>query len=108
MFIVGINRTGTTFLHRLLARDPRFWTLRSYELAEPVVPDGDYAKAWTDADIRRARLLDVFIAAGFFESFAGAHHIDVDEPEEDLGLLRHTFLSWSNTNIYQVPRLTKG
>ena len=103
VFIVGINRTGTTFLHRLLARDPRFWTLRSYELAEPVVPDGDYAKAWTDADIRRARLLDVFIAAGFFESFAGAHHIDVDEPEEDLGLLRHTFLSWSNTNIYQVP-----
>ena len=39
----------------------------------------------------------------FFESFAGAHHIDVDEPEEDLGLLRHTFVSWSNTNVYQVP-----
>ena len=35
VFIVGINRTGTTFLHRLLARDPRFWTLHSYELAEP-------------------------------------------------------------------------
>ena len=103
VFIVGINRTGTTFLHRLLARDPRFWTLRSYELAEPVVPDGDYATAWTAADVRRARLLDVFVAAGFFESFAGAHDIDVDEPEEDLGLLRHTFLSWSNTNIYQVP-----
>jgi hypothetical protein len=103
VFIVGINRTGTTFLHRLLARDPRFWTLRSYELAEPVVAGGDYAKAWTDDDSRRARLLDVFVAAGFFESFAGAHDIDVDEPEEDLGLLRHTFLSWSNTNIYQVP-----
>ena len=103
VFIVGINRTGTTFLHRLLARDPRFWTIRSYELAEPVVPDDDYAKAWTDADVRRARLRDVFIAAGFFESFAGAHDINVDEPEEDLGLLRHTFRSWSNTNIYQVP-----
>ena len=103
VFIVGINRTGTTFLHRLLARDPRFWTLRSYELAEPMVPDGDYARAWTDADIRRARLLDVFVAAGFFESFAGAHHIAVDEPEEDLPLLRHTFRSWSNTNIYLVP-----
>ena len=103
VFIVGINRTGTTFLHRLLARDPRFWTLRSYELSEPVVPDGDYARAWTDADIRRARLRDVLVAAGFFESFAGAHHIDVDEPEEDLPLLRHTFRSWSNTNIYVVP-----
>ena len=66
VFIVGINRTGTTFLHRLLARDPRFWTVHSYELAEPVVPDGDYAAAWTDADTRRARLLDVFVAAGFF------------------------------------------
>ena len=103
VFIVGINRTGTTFLHRLLARDSRFWTLHSYELAEPVVADGDYAKAWTDADIRRARLRDVFVAAGFFESFAGAHDIDVDEPEEDLPLLRHTFRSWSNTNIYLVP-----
>ena len=103
VFIVGINRTGTTFLHRLLARDPRFWTLRSYELAEPVVPDGACAQAWTDADIRRARLMDVFVAVGFFESFAGTHHIDVDEPEEDLGLLRHTFASWSNTNIYQGP-----
>ena len=103
VFIVGINRTGTTFLHRLLARDPRFWTLHSYELAEPVVADGDYARAWTEADIRRARLRDVFIAAGFFESFAGTHELDVDEPEEDLPLLRHTFRSWSNTNIYQVP-----
>ena len=103
VFIIGINRTGTTFLHRLLARDPRFWTLRSYELAEPVVPDGDLARAWTDADKRRARLLDVFVAAGFFESFAGAHQLDVDEPEEDLPLLRHTFRSWSNTNIYLVP-----
>ena len=103
VFIIGINRTGTTFLHRLLARDPRFWTLRSYELAEPVVADGDLVRAWTDADIRRARLLDVFVAAGFFESFAGAHELDVDEPEEDLPLLRHTFRSWSNTNIYQVP-----
>ena len=35
VFIIGINRTGTTYLHRLLARDPRFWTLRSYELADP-------------------------------------------------------------------------
>jgi len=103
VFIVGINRTGTTFLHRLLARDPRFWTLRAYELAEPVVPERDLATAWTDADIRRARVLDLTVAAGFFEPFAGTHHIDVDEPEEDLFLLRHTFRSWTNTSLYHVP-----
>ena len=103
VFIVGINRTGTTFLHRLLARDPSFWTLRSYELAEPVVANGAYQEAWTDADIRRARLRDVFTAAGFAESFAGVHQLDVDEPEEDFGILRHTFAAWTNTNIYHVP-----
>ena len=31
------------------------------------------------------------------------HQVDVDEPDEDFGILRQTFASWSNTNIYQVP-----
>ena len=35
VFIVGMGRTGTTLLHRLLARDPRFQTLSSVELQEP-------------------------------------------------------------------------
>ena len=104
LFIIGINRTGTTYLHRLLSRDPRFWTLRGYELLEPVLTHGTYAEtAWTPADVRRLRLQDVVVAAGFSESFAGVHDVDVDEPEEDFGILRQTFASWSNTNIYQVP-----
>ena len=37
VFIVGINRTGTTLMHRLLSRDPQFWALRRYELTEPVL-----------------------------------------------------------------------
>ena len=104
VFIIGINRTGTTYLHRLLSRDPRFWTLRGYELLEPVLTNGTYTEtAWTPADVRRLRLQDVVVAAGFSESFAGVHQVDVDEPEEDFGILRQTFASWSNTNIYQVP-----
>lgn len=31
VFIVGIPRSGTTFLHRLLARDPSFATMRAWE-----------------------------------------------------------------------------
>lgn len=42
VFIVGINRRGTIFLHRLLARDRRFWALRLYELIRPVLPGGGY------------------------------------------------------------------
>ena len=36
VFIIGINRTGTTLLHRLMAQDQRFWTLRGYEYFQPV------------------------------------------------------------------------
>ena len=32
VFIVGINRTGTTLLHRLMARDTRFRVLRGFEM----------------------------------------------------------------------------
>ena len=54
IFILGINRTGTTFLHRLLARDLRFWTLRTYELIESVFPsDEDPSVTWTANDPRR-------------------------------------------------------
>ncbi|MCY3875952.1 MAG: SDR family oxidoreductase [Rhodobacteraceae bacterium] len=55
IFIVGINRTGTTFLHRLLSRDSRFWALKRYELTEPVLPNGEYSTvAGTIEDPRRA------------------------------------------------------
>ena len=35
VFIVGINRSGTTLMHRLMVRDKRFWALRMYELVQP-------------------------------------------------------------------------
>ena len=51
VFIAGINRTGTTFLHRLLSRDSQFWALRRYELTEPVLSTGEYGTvAWTARD----------------------------------------------------------
>jgi hypothetical protein len=46
IFIVGHWRSGTTYLHELLAADPRFWTPNTYEclapthflLTEPILP----------------------------------------------------------------------
>ena len=104
LFIVGINRTGTTYLHRLMARDPRFWTLRSYEYFEPVLASGDYAgiKCFRD-DPRRASAADALGASGIAEAFKGIHHIDIDEPEEDFPILRMTFSAWPPTTRYRVP-----
>ena len=104
VFIVGINRTGTTFLHRLLARDRQFWALRAYEYVEPVVPDGDYAAiAGTQRDPRRIKAADVFAAAGIVDSFAGIHHIALDEPEEDIPILRLSLKTWVFATRYRIP-----
>ncbi len=104
VFIVGINRTGTTFLHRLLSRDPQFWALRRYELTEPVLSSGEYgAVAGTVRDPRRARAEELMSATNIADTFAGLHRIDLDEPEEDFMLLRLAFASWVTLVEHHVP-----
>ena len=104
LFIVGINRTGTTFLHRLMARDPRLWTLQRYELTEPVLSTGEYATvARTVDDPRRSYLEELMDATGIADRFEGLHHIDIDEPEEDFPILRLAFSAWIDTIAYHVP-----
>ena len=104
VFIVGINRTGTTFLHRLLSRDPRFWALRRYELTEPVMSSGDYATvADTAEDLRRAYVEELMSATNVVDTLAGIHSIDVDEPEEDFMLLRLAFTTWVIIIAHYAP-----
>ena len=104
VFIVGINRTGTTYLHRLMARDSRFWSLRSYEFMEPVLSTGEYATiARTPDDPRRTRFREIIESSGIRETFAGIHHLDIDEPEEDFPVLRLAFAAWTLTVRYHVP-----
>ena len=104
VFIVGINRTGTTFLHRLLSRDPRFWALRRYELTEPVLPTGEYATvAGTADDPRRAYAKELLGATNVVDTLAGLHRTDIDEPEEDLWILWLTFSTWIFATAYHVP-----
>ena len=107
VFIIGINRTGTTYLHRLMSRDSRFWTLRFYELAEPVLDSGAYATvAGTAEDPRRALARDVIetmnnqLAASQLE---GIHDLQGDEPEEDFPILGYSFMSWIHTAWFHVP-----
>ncbi len=105
VFILGINRTGTTFLHRLMSRDPRFWALRTYELFTTVLPNADYASvAGTAEDSRRQFVQDYFEATNLQENFAGMHPFDVDEPEEDIKLLALAFASWTSNILRPSAR----
>ena len=104
VFIVGINRTGTTFLHRLLSRDPQFWALRRYELTEPVLSSGKYATvAGTAEDPRRAYAEELLGATNVVDTLSGLHRTDIDEPEEDLWILWLTFSTWIFATAYHVP-----
>ena len=104
VFIVGINRTGTTLLHRLMARDPRFWTLRSYECFEPAGPLGKGGgHTGGVGDLRRAALEDMFEAAGAVENYSGVHDLDIDEPEEDFPLMRLSFATWTTVVRFGLP-----
>ncbi len=105
VFIVGINRTGTTYLHRLMVRDSRFWALRSYEFTEPVLSPEQYATvAGTPEDPRREYFEELLEASGIREAFEGIHHLDIEEPEEDFPILRLAFAAWTLTVRYHVPR----
>ena len=104
VFILGMNRTGTTYLHRMLSRDSRFWTLKTYELVDSVLTDGDYAEvAGTDKDPRRTATQMYIELSDVRENMAGIHHIDLDEPEEELRLFVLAFAAWAMNVRYRIP-----
>ena len=54
IFVVGLPRTGTTFLHRLLSLDPFARAPKTYELFDPVPR---YPDDWKKDRKRRVKFL---------------------------------------------------
>ncbi len=104
VFIVGINRTGTTYLHRLMSRDQRFWALRGYEYTAPRLSKGEYATIGCTADDpRRAWVEDLLNSSDALELFEGVHDFNVDEPSEDFPILSMAFGSWTLIVRFRIP-----
>jgi len=92
LFIVGVPRSGTTFLHRVLANDSeRFTTMCLWELI--LAPSVTERRFW----LALARL-DGWVGAPFakllewgerhaFRGFDSIHRISLSDPEEDYFLL---------------------
>jgi hypothetical protein len=98
VFILGINRTGTTLLHRLLARGTRFWAPYPDEIAHPALPDGALAGAG-----RRRYADDLLTASGIITAMRGIHAVDTGEPEEEFALLEESFAAWTYPLRFCVP-----
>lgn len=104
VFIVGINRSGTTLLHRLMVRDKRFWALRLYELIQPVLPTGEYSTVLgTPDDPRLTRTEKAYRSFEIFEAMEGVHPVALDEPEEDFPIFKTAFSSWTYAAQFHVP-----
>jgi hypothetical protein len=103
--IAGLQRTGTTTLHRLLAADPAMRSLISWEALNPVPLEGEKPGEPT-ARINKAKLAEKGLAYLAPEFFA-IHPVEFDAPEEDILLLDLSFMTQSPEAIMQVPSYAK-
>jgi hypothetical protein len=102
IFVVGLPRTGTTALHRLLHADPRHQGLELWltEFPQPRPPRA----TWEHDPIFRA------MQSAFSEhhienpEFMGIHYMDATSVEECWRLLRQTGKSISYESLANVPR----
>jgi len=89
IFIVGLPRTGSTLLQRLLSRDLGARSLQTFEMMEPSAPEADDGPdPRVAAAARRLRVLEWAAP-----EFLTAHEVKVGEPEECVTLLQNTFVT---------------
>ncbi len=99
--IAGLQRTGTTMLHRLLAADPRARALLSWEALAPVPLAGE-GQGGSSKRRRNARLAERGLRVLAPEFFA-IHPVEADAPEEDVLLMDLSFASQAPEATLHVP-----
>jgi hypothetical protein len=101
LVIVGLARTGTTMLHRLLSRDPGLHSARWWEVRFPApFPGWD----WQGADPRIAAAHE---QVGWILAnqpvLAAIHPWDAEGPDEEIMLMEHAFLSHVPESSANLP-----
>ncbi len=100
IIVLGLPRSGTTFLHRLLAMDPAHRAVPWWELARPLPSPGSNGKSDRRRQIFQKKLRRLQKLTPDLDS---KHYTRVDTPEECIWLLASTFLSplfWALAPVY--------
>lgn len=101
ILIAGLQRTGTTTLHRLIAADPKVRSLMSWEALNPV-PLPNEVPGNPKKRIQQAKIAERGLAYLSPEFFA-IHPVEFDAPEEDVLLLDLCFMSQAPEATMHVP-----
>jgi hypothetical protein len=100
IFISGLPRSGTTFLHSLLAEDPANLAPRVWQLIHPY-PSKNPTSGRDDRLLRVSRQLRLF---GLLSpDFRRMHPIDAGSPQECSEITAHVFASLRFDSTYRIP-----
>jgi hypothetical protein len=99
VFITGMPRSGTTFLHRLILQDPATIAPRLFQLVYPYASQASLGatllKRWVSLQLTLFRLIAPELNA--------LHPVTVDSPEECTDITAHVFQSLRFDAMYRVP-----
>ncbi len=108
VFIIGMPRSGTTFLHNLLMFDPQFRAPRLWEIQDPVPPTDpgqDSTDAWSS---KYWRVLSMDLQLRVFQmlqpNLAAVHSVEASNAEECMPILAMDARSLLFNVLYYVPR----
>jgi hypothetical protein len=103
--IVGLMRTGTTRLHRLLGAGPAFQVAKWWEVRYPApFPGSDWRR--DDPRVAAARE-EVRLTLEAVPVLASVHPWDADGADEEIMLLEHAFQSWVPESGAHVPSYSR-
>lgn len=99
IIITGLQRTGTTRLHRLLSNHPNVRSLRSWEALNPVPFEGDHQNKKRIQFAKTAETALKYMSPAFF----AIHPVEHEAPEEDILLNDMSFISTVPEATMHVP-----
>jgi hypothetical protein len=96
VFIIGLQRSGTTMLHRMLARDRRFRFLSSFEALQPIKPKN------RDLRLPATRAAKA-VLSWLSPDFSAIHPVAASDPEEDCLLFDYDLRSTVFEALWHIP-----
>src|SRR5256885_6532110 len=98
IFIVGLPRSGTSVLHRLLAADPQHRAPLMWEVRSPSPPTHASEKRRIQSATQSCSLFNWLVP-----TFRYVHTVGAEVPQECVSLMTPTFLSDQFDAMYYVP-----